>query len=68
MILVCDMRPASLVASMCVVKLEGTPYLCKADEVGEICVDSRTTATAYYGLLGITRNVFEVWILPWPFS
>ncbi|XP_040842713.1 disco-interacting protein 2 homolog A isoform X4 [Ochotona curzoniae] len=46
-------------ASMCVVKLEGTPYLCKADEVGEICVDSRTTATAYYGLLGITRNVFE---------
>ncbi|XP_058517505.1 disco-interacting protein 2 homolog A isoform X4 [Ochotona princeps] len=46
-------------ASMCVVKLEGTPYLCKADEVGEICVDSRATATAYYGLLGITRNVFE---------
>ncbi|XP_037685899.1 disco-interacting protein 2 homolog A isoform X2 [Choloepus didactylus] len=46
-------------ASVCVVKVEGTPYLCKTDEVGEICVSSGTTGTAYYGLLGITKNIFE---------
>uniref|UniRef100_A0A8C2RES3 DMAP1-binding domain-containing protein n=1 Tax=Capra hircus TaxID=9925 RepID=A0A8C2RES3_CAPHI len=46
-------------ANVCVVKVEGTPHLCKTDEVGEICVDSSATATAYYGLLGITKNVFE---------
>uniref|UniRef100_H9EV50 Disco-interacting protein 2 homolog A isoform d n=1 Tax=Macaca mulatta TaxID=9544 RepID=H9EV50_MACMU len=46
-------------ANVCVVKLEGTPYLCKTDEVGEICVNSSATGTAYYGLLGITKNVFE---------
>ncbi|XP_031317093.2 disco-interacting protein 2 homolog A isoform X4 [Camelus dromedarius] len=46
-------------ANVCVVKVEGTPYLCKTDEVGEICVNSSATATAYYGLLGITKNVFE---------
>nr|XP_031534689.1 disco-interacting protein 2 homolog A isoform X11 [Vicugna pacos] len=46
-------------ANVCVVKVEGTPYLCKTDEVGEICVSSSATAAAYYGLLGITKNVFE---------
>ncbi|XP_073660726.1 disco-interacting protein 2 homolog A isoform X17 [Tursiops truncatus] len=46
-------------ANVCVVKVEGTPYLCKTDEVGEICVNSSATATAYYGLLGITKNIFE---------
>ncbi|XP_004416258.1 PREDICTED: disco-interacting protein 2 homolog A isoform X3 [Odobenus rosmarus divergens] len=46
-------------ADVCVVKIEGTPYLCKTDEVGEICVNSSTTGTAYYGLLGITKSVFE---------
>ncbi|XP_058379331.1 disco-interacting protein 2 homolog A isoform X12 [Diceros bicornis minor] len=46
-------------ANVCVVKVEGTPYLCKTDEVGEICVNSSATGTAYYGLLGITKNVFE---------
>ncbi|KAM9253875.1 disco-interacting protein 2 homolog A isoform 1-T1 [Dugong dugon] len=46
-------------ANVCVVKVEGTPYLCKTDEVGEICVSSSATGTAYYGLLGITKNVFE---------
>lgn len=48
------------VANICVVKIDGAPYLCKTDEVGEICVDSNATGTAYYGLLGITKNVFEV--------
>ncbi|XP_062948399.1 disco-interacting protein 2 homolog A isoform X8 [Cynocephalus volans] len=46
-------------SNVCVVKVEGTPYLCKTDEVGEICVNSSATGTAYYGLLGITKNIFE---------
>ncbi|XP_047419626.1 disco-interacting protein 2 homolog A isoform X11 [Sciurus carolinensis] len=46
-------------ASVCVVKVDGTPYLCKTDEVGEICVSSSATGTAYYGLPGITKSVFE---------
>ncbi|XP_009464451.1 PREDICTED: disco-interacting protein 2 homolog A [Nipponia nippon] len=49
----------SAVANVCVVKVDGTPYLCKADEVGEICVNSSATGMAYFGLLGITKNVFE---------
>lgn len=47
-------------ANVCVVKVDGAPYLCKADEVGELCVDSGATGSAYYGLLGVTRNVFQV--------
>ncbi|PIO32989.1 hypothetical protein AB205_0104640, partial [Aquarana catesbeiana] len=46
-------------ASMCVVKAEGVPYLCKTDEVGELCMSSSSTGTAYYGLHGITKNIFE---------
>ncbi|XP_064419577.1 disco-interacting protein 2 homolog A isoform X11 [Latimeria chalumnae] len=46
-------------ALVCVVKVEGTPYLCKTDEVGEICVSSSATGAAYYGLPGITKTVFE---------
>ncbi|XP_041432382.1 disco-interacting protein 2 homolog A isoform X5 [Xenopus laevis] len=46
-------------ACMCVVKTEGAPYLCKTDEVGELCVSSCSTGTAYFGLQGITKNVFE---------
>lgn len=52
-------------ASVCVVKVEGTPYLCKTDEVGEICVSSSATGTAYYGLPGITKSVFEVCGFSW---
>uniref|UniRef100_A0A7N4PU21 Disco interacting A n=1 Tax=Sarcophilus harrisii TaxID=9305 RepID=A0A7N4PU21_SARHA len=46
-------------ASVCVVKVEGPPYLCRTDEVGEVCVCSGATGAAYYGLVGITKNVFE---------
>ncbi|XP_053090594.1 disco-interacting protein 2 homolog A isoform X3 [Pangasianodon hypophthalmus] len=46
-------------ALVCVVRPEGTPYLCRTDEVGEICVSSCTTGVSYYGLPGITKNVFE---------
>ncbi|KAK2509727.1 hypothetical protein MC885_020993 [Smutsia gigantea] len=51
-------------ANVCVVKVEGTPYLCKTDEVGEICVNSVATGAAYYGLPGITKNIFEVRAFP----
>ncbi|XP_043857580.1 disco-interacting protein 2 homolog A isoform X4 [Dromiciops gliroides] len=46
-------------ADVCVVKVEGPPYLCRTDEVGEVCVHSSATGTSYYGLVGITKNVFE---------
>ncbi|XP_034741432.1 disco-interacting protein 2 homolog A isoform X12 [Etheostoma cragini] len=46
-------------ALVCVVRVEGTPYLCKTDEVGEICVNSGSTGVAYYGLPGMTKNIFE---------
>ncbi|KAM9804649.1 disco-interacting protein 2 homolog A isoform 5-T5 [Neosynchiropus ocellatus] len=46
-------------ALVCVVRVEGTPYLCQTDEVGEICVSSGYTGVAYYGLPGMTKNTFE---------
>ncbi|XP_023806984.1 disco-interacting protein 2 homolog A isoform X3 [Oryzias latipes] len=46
-------------AVICVVRVEGTPYLCQTDEVGEICVSSRNSGLAYYGLPGMTKNIFE---------
>uniref|UniRef100_A0A8C7LB15 Disco interacting A n=1 Tax=Oncorhynchus kisutch TaxID=8019 RepID=A0A8C7LB15_ONCKI len=47
-------------ALVCVVRVEGTPYLCQTDEVGEICVSSGSTGVAYYGLPGMTKNTFQV--------
>uniref|UniRef100_A0A3P9IS65 Disco-interacting protein 2 homolog A n=1 Tax=Oryzias latipes TaxID=8090 RepID=A0A3P9IS65_ORYLA len=46
-------------AVICVVRVEGTPYLCQTDEVGEICVSSRNSGLAYYCLPGMTKNIFE---------
>uniref|UniRef100_A0AAX7V2S3 DMAP1-binding domain-containing protein n=1 Tax=Astatotilapia calliptera TaxID=8154 RepID=A0AAX7V2S3_ASTCA len=46
-------------ALVCVVRAEGIPYLCQTDEVGEICVSSGSTGVAYYGLPGMTKNIFE---------
>ncbi|KAF6714503.1 Disco-interacting protein 2-like protein A [Oryzias melastigma] len=46
-------------AVICVVRVEGTPYLCQTDEVGEICVSSKNSGLAYYGLPGMTKNIFE---------
>lgn len=43
-----------------VVKMEGTSYLCKTDEVGEICVNSGATASQYWGLQGLTNSTFKV--------
>ncbi|XP_075900567.1 disco-interacting protein 2 homolog C isoform X2 [Nelusetta ayraudi] len=47
-------------ALMCAVKPEGVPQLCKADEIGELCVCTVATGTSYYGLTGMTKNTFEV--------
>ncbi|XP_030258029.1 disco-interacting protein 2 homolog C isoform X3 [Sparus aurata] len=47
-------------AMMCAVKPEGVPQLCKADEIGELCVCTVATGTSYYGLAGMTKNTFEV--------
>lgn len=45
---------------MCIVKPDGLPQLCKTDEIGEICVSSRTGGMMYFGLAGVTKNTFEV--------
>lgn len=47
-------------ALMCTVKPEGVPQLCKADEIGELCICSVAAGTSYYGLAGMTKNTFEV--------
>ena len=47
-------------AVMVVVKIDGSPYLCKTDEVGELCVCSAYTGVSYWGLHGITANTFQV--------
>ncbi|XP_065163963.1 disco-interacting protein 2 isoform X5 [Atheta coriaria] len=43
-----------------VVKMEGPAYLCKTDEVGEICVNAGCTGTQYWGLQGLSNNTFKV--------
>uniref|UniRef100_A0A668W3Z5 DMAP1-binding domain-containing protein n=1 Tax=Oreochromis aureus TaxID=47969 RepID=A0A668W3Z5_OREAU len=47
-------------ALMCIVKPEGSPQLCKTDEIGEIVINSRAGGTMYYGLPGVTKTTFEV--------
>lgn len=49
-----------LTAVMVVVKVDGPTYLCKTDEVGELCVSSNYTGVKYWGLQGITSNTFQV--------
>ncbi len=36
------------------------PILCQTDEVGEICISSKSTASAYYGLSGLSSNTFKI--------
>ena len=43
-----------------VVRMDGQPYLCKTDEVGEICVHSSSTGSHYWGLQGLTNQTFKV--------
>ncbi|XP_026666928.1 disco-interacting protein 2 homolog A isoform X4 [Ceratina calcarata] len=52
-----QVMPGSIVV---VIKMEGQPFICKTDEVGEICVHSAATGTQYWGLQGLTNNTFKV--------
>lgn len=47
--------------SMVVVKMDGIPYMCKTDEVGEICMGGLSTTTCnYWGLPGLSNATFRV--------
>lgn len=43
-----------------VVKLNGAPHLCKTDEVGEICLSTSSAGSCYWGLKGLTNNIFRM--------
>ncbi|GAB6019998.1 beta transducin [Chamberlinius hualienensis] len=43
-----------------VVKPESQPYLCKTDEIGEICISSGYSGMQYWGLKGLTNHQFKV--------
>ncbi|CEF68538.1 Disco-interacting protein 2 homolog C [Strongyloides ratti] len=43
-----------------VVKVSGIPKICKADEIGEICISSPSTGSFYWGLDGISSGTFKV--------
>ncbi|XP_013409759.1 disco-interacting protein 2 homolog C isoform X2 [Lingula anatina] len=47
-------------ATMVVVRIDGPPYLCKTDEVGELCVSAAYSGSGYWGLQGITSTYFKV--------
>ncbi|XP_064108435.1 disco-interacting protein 2 homolog C-like [Macrobrachium nipponense] len=47
-------------AMIVVIKLEGLPFLCRTDEVGEICVAGGAVGDQYWGLQGMTNNTFKV--------
>lgn len=45
---------------MAVVKINGPPYLCKTDEVGEICLSTKAAGSCYWGLSGLTNSIFRL--------
>jgi acyl-CoA synthetase (AMP-forming)/AMP-acid ligase II len=50
-------------SSVAVVKLNSQSsnhVLCRTDEIGELCISSRSTADSYFGLQGLTTNQFKV--------
>lgn len=47
-------------ATMVVIKMDGQPTLCKTDEVGELCLNSSYVGSSYWGLQGITNQIFKV--------
>jgi len=50
-------------ATAAVVKINGPPILCKTDEVGEIILSSPSTGSSYWGLSGLTNNIFKCQLL-----
>lgn len=51
---------------MLVVRVEGPSYVCRTDEVGEICVSGDGVGNQYWGLPGKTNHTFRVVPLPPP--
>ncbi len=49
-----------ILASLVVLKIDGPPTVCRTDEVGEICMSSNATGSAYWGLPGLTNTTFRV--------
>uniref|UniRef100_A0A915KHN5 AMP-dependent synthetase/ligase domain-containing protein n=1 Tax=Romanomermis culicivorax TaxID=13658 RepID=A0A915KHN5_ROMCU len=47
-------------ATAAVVKLIGPPKLCKADEIGEICLYGPSLANGYWGLEGLSLSIFKL--------
>ena len=47
-------------ARIVTVRLKDAPVLCRTDEVGELCVQSLATGSAYFGLQGRTSQTFQV--------
>ena len=47
-------------ALIVIIKCEGSPIVCKTDEVGEIAVSSPAAASSYWGLPGLTVTTFKV--------
>ncbi|XP_047738274.1 disco-interacting protein 2 homolog C isoform X8 [Hyalella azteca] len=47
-------------AQMQVVRVEGPAYICRTDEVGEICVSGDGVGSEYWGLPGKTNHTFRV--------
>lgn len=43
-----------------VIKPYGPAKLCKADEIGEICLHAPSTANCYFGLKGVSQQSFAV--------
>ena len=50
-------------ARISAVKISGLPYLCKTDEIGELCLSSTTCGSEYWGLKGKSLNTFQVRLL-----
>lgn len=54
---ICPLKQQPAVAA--VVKINGAPYLCKTDEVGEICLSTASAGSSYWGLTGLTNQMFK---------
>ena len=54
------MKVSSVTAMIVVISIEGSPKVCKTDEVGEIAVSSPAVAGSYWGLPGLTTTTFKV--------
>ena len=43
-----------------VVKIDGPPALCQTDEIGEVVMSAKATASGYWALPGLSTNTFKV--------